>query len=374
MTRARVLVVDDEPAMLRSVERILGREHDVRGFVKPDEALEAAAEFTPQLAIIDIRMPVMDGFALMRALKQLDPDVRVILMTGSIFDVDAQLTRAIREDAFYFIHKPFDREVLRTLIERCLELRDLEEINRRHVRHLEGQLAEARAFQQAMLPPRRACIEGIEIDALYQPSVELAGDLYDYACAGPGRVTLLVADVAGHGASAAMLTGVVRSAFRATETEEFDPAAVVRRVAEGISSFPYNRFVTLLCVRLSPAAERIEYVNAGHTGGMVLVPGAEPIDLPITGPLVSPALDGLEWKREVQSWTPGASLFMFTDGVPETWDVEERMFGLEHLREIAQRNAPAGADLLRTITTELDRFAAGRPHTDDRTLLTAHPK
>ena len=44
-------------------------------------------------------------------------------MTGSVDDLDEKLVRAIRSPAFYFIQKPFDRDVLRTLVERCVELR-----------------------------------------------------------------------------------------------------------------------------------------------------------------------------------------------------------------------------------------------------------
>jgi len=118
MTPARILVVDDEPAMLRSVERILSDEYEVRSSTSPVEALEIARDFKPHLAVVDIRMETMDGFKLMNALKRMDEDVQVILMTGSVFDVDQKLIRAIREKAFYALNKPFDREVLRTLVDR----------------------------------------------------------------------------------------------------------------------------------------------------------------------------------------------------------------------------------------------------------------
>ena len=82
------------------------------------------------------------------------------------------------------------------------------------------------------------------------PLTELAGDLCDYAVAGPGQVAVLVADVVGHGASAAMLTALVKSAFHAAQTESYDPAVVVKRVSEGLATFDAGRFVTLLAARL----------------------------------------------------------------------------------------------------------------------------
>jgi sigma-B regulation protein RsbU (phosphoserine phosphatase) len=370
-TPARILVVDDEPAMVRTVERILEIEHQVRGSSAPAEALDLARTFRPDLAIVDIRMADMDGFELMNALKQLDPAMRVILMTGSAYGTDDKLIRAIREKAFYYINKPFDRGVLRTLVDRCLELRALEEANRRHLEHLESQLAEARAFQDTMLPEREARLEGFVIHAAYRPCVELAGDFYDYASAGADRVALLVADVVGHGASAAMLTAVVRSAFHASHSEGYDPRAVVRRVSESIAAFEPERIVTLLCARISRRDHRLEYVNAGHVGGLVAVPGEEPVALASTGPLLSAGLPGLGWSRDELDWGAAHRLLLYTDGLTEATDGEDEQFGEARLRALLGRRPGKGRGLLDGILAAVDEFTRGHPADDDQTLLTA---
>ena len=64
--------------------------------------------FKPDLAILDIQMPEMDGFQLMEELQVLDPELDVIFMTGSVHEIDAKLVKAIRKEAFYFLQKPFD--------------------------------------------------------------------------------------------------------------------------------------------------------------------------------------------------------------------------------------------------------------------------
>ena len=368
MRPARILVVDDEPAMLRSMERILAPDHTVLGHASPAEALDNAAEFRPDLAIVDIRMAGMDGFELMNELKKLDESIQVILMTGSMFDIDQKLIRAIREKAFYFINKPFDREVLRALVNRCLEYKLTEEENRRYVLHLEGQLSEARAFQGSMLPAPSATIEGFEIFAAHQPSLELGGDLYDYTRAGTGRVALLVADVAGHGASAAMLTGIVKAAFHASHSDDYDPLAVVRRVADGLSTFEADRFVTLLSARVSIPDGIFEYVNAGHEGGLISTLGSPPRTLAATGPLVSGALGDLGWTRETVPWSRESLVLLYTDGIPETREQDE-FYGMSRVHSIVQRCKRAGPDLLSAILEDVGEFTKGRPPDDDMTLL-----
>ena len=140
MRPSRILVVDDEPGMLRAVERVLSGDPSRRRHPVVRDALSLAAEFNPDLAILDIRMPDLDGFELMARLKARFPALDVILMTGSIDDLDEKLIRAIRSPAFYFIQKPFDREVLRTLVERCVELRWRREEHRRHLERLETEI------------------------------------------------------------------------------------------------------------------------------------------------------------------------------------------------------------------------------------------
>ena len=87
----------------------------------------------------------------------------------------------------------------------------------------------------------------------YTPCSALGGDLYDYAAAAPGRTALLIADVSGHGVSAAMLTGIVKSAFQASHVDGFEPLAVVQRVSTGLAAFSPERFVTLVAALISPA-------------------------------------------------------------------------------------------------------------------------
>lgn len=149
--------------MLRAVERVLSDDYQVVTTRLSRDALAVADEFRPELAIVDIRMPDMDGFELMARLKGRFPALDVILMTGSIDDLDEKLVRAIRSPAFYFIQKPFDRDVLRTLVERCVELRWRREDHRQNLKRLETEIAEARAFQQSLLPERERVLNRVSV-------------------------------------------------------------------------------------------------------------------------------------------------------------------------------------------------------------------
>jgi phosphoserine phosphatase RsbU/P len=367
---ARVLVVDDEPGMLRAVERVLGGAHRVLGSQSSAEAVAMAAEFKPDLVILDIRMPELDGFELMARLKSDHPDVEIILMTGSIDDLDQKLIRAIRGRAFYFIQKPFDREVLQTLVERCLELRWHREENRRHVHRLERELSEARAFQQGLLPTGDFAGDHIAIHCRYLPCSELGGDLYDYASAGLGRTAIIVADVVGHGVSAAMLTGIVKSAFRASHEDGYEPAAVVQRVRSSLAAFGPERFVTLVAAVLAADEGCLHYVSAGHPTGLLWNGDGRLERLTSTGPLVSPALPFCKWEQRDVRLAVGDRLLLYTDGVSDTFAGDYGL-GEERILAAVELHAEGGLPLLDAILAQVKGRFGGRPQPDDLTLLTA---
>jgi phosphoserine phosphatase RsbU/P len=373
MTRVRILAVDDEPGMLRAIGRVLGAAHDVTISGSSREALARAAAAPPDLAILDIRMPELDGFELMERLTALHPNIDVILMTGSIDDQDEKLVRAIRGAAFYFIQKPFDRDVLRTLVDRCVEMRRRREDNRRYVQRLERELDAARTFQQGLLPDAEAVAGGVRISCRHTPSSELGGDLYDYAPDRSGGTALLIADVAGHGAAAAMLTAVVKSAFRASEPDGYDPLAVTERVRRSVAAFGEERFVTLIAMQISrrtPGHEgMLSFVNAGHPPGLLWNAGGRLERLAATGLLISPALPYLGWNRVTVPFAPGDHVLLYTDGATDA--LFREMDGESRIRATIAQHVAGGPGLLDAILADIGCHRPHRAPEDDITLVTA---
>jgi sigma-B regulation protein RsbU (phosphoserine phosphatase) len=304
----------------------------------------------------------------MEELQTLDPELDVIFMTGSIHELDAKLIRAIRKNAFYFLQKPFDRGVLLSLVDRCLGRKGLEYANRQHLRRVERELGDARAFQQAMLAPSSASVGGLSVFAQYIPCSELAGDFYDYAAVPSGGAAILIADVSGHGASAAMLTGVVKSAFRSAASDMYEPVCVAQRVANAIGAFSADRFITLICARLHNGY--LEFVNAGHPPGILASPGNPVVLLEATGPIISPALVCSREQRTIHISRGSDRLVLFTDALIET-ESESGEYGIDRLVEEVNGSSMDGDALSHKVLQSVHEFAAGRPITDDLTLVIA---
>lgn len=367
--RTHILIVDDEPGMLRAVKKIFQRNHEITTAESGEDALDKLSQCAPDLAIVDVRMPGINGFELTRRLKQHDPHLDVILMTGNAEEPDDNLIKAIDGGAFYFIQKPFDRRVVITLVNRCLELRRLRNAELRYVSRLEQELDEAQQFQLSLLPPPYQHIAGVNIHARYLACSELAGDIYDYAPAGQDAVAFMVADVVGHGASAAMMTSVVKSAFHAAAGDDFVPLKVIERVKEGLRTFDPSRFVTLTCGRLDTKTGELNYVNAGHPAGILHKPGVEPRMLESTAPMLSSTFYDIPFKDATVQLEDDQSLLLYTDGVTETWSNDKEMYGEDRMLSLITDNGYQGGELLDRILYSLSEFAGSREQADDITLL-----
>jgi sigma-B regulation protein RsbU (phosphoserine phosphatase) len=359
MARERILVVDDEPGMLRTIERILSTRYDVRAVRLASAGLDAAEVGRFDVAILDVRMPEMDGFALMARLGEVQPDLDVIMMTGSTDERDARLIRAIRERAFFFLTKPFDREVLLTLVQRCLEARRLSRDNRAHVSRLECELRAAQVFQQSLLPDRTASLNGFEVSFLYEPCVELGGDFCDYVLRDNAPGAMLVSDVSGHGAPSAMITGMVKQAFHAAVQEDFAPTAVLERIVAASRLFPDGKYVTATVVRFSPASFVLEYASAGHPPGLLLGKDGSAVSLDSSAPLIHPALPEWHCEQRVVRMERGDQLLLYTDGLTEAQNGEGDDFGFERLVALAPRLAGVVTSVEAGSTGLLDTLRRG---------------
>ena len=168
-----------------------------------------------------------------------------------------------------------------------------------------------------LLPLPDMVIDGIAVSCRYESCAELGGDLCDYVSIGPGRIALLVADVMGHGVSAAMLTGVVKSAFRAASPDGYEPRAMVQRLWSNMEAFGSERFVTLIAAVVSLDERRIDYVNAGHPAGL-LVAGAGACPPRRAPARWSPRPSAIARGNSAAfAFEAGDLLFLYTDGVSD---------------------------------------------------------
>src|SRR5262245_46249864 len=173
-----------------------------------------------------------------------------------------------------------------------------------------------------------------EVHAMNIPSKEVGGDLYDLVPDGDGGLVLAVADVAGKGVPAALLSSMLQASLRTQ-------AASIRSVSEilrNINALVYrgtavHQFATFFLARVHPSGLEMSFSNAGHNYPVVLKPDGRHLTLERGGTVLG-ILEGVQYEEDRVVLSAGDRLVLYTDGLTEAEAPDGEMFGEERLYEL----------------------------------------
>ena len=118
MKKASILICDDESGVRESLKLILESEYNLSYVTHGKDAVEFVKKHNPDLAILDIKMPHLNGLDALRAIKRAKPRVRILMITG--YESSDVATQAINLGADDYLTKPFDRKRVRSKVETLL--------------------------------------------------------------------------------------------------------------------------------------------------------------------------------------------------------------------------------------------------------------
>lgn len=231
----------------------------------------------------------------------------------------------------------------------------------------------AHQFQRVALPPSLPTVEGVTLDAYYEPAESamlIGGDWYDAFELADGRLALSIGDVAGHGLDAAAFMGSLRTALRTALYTEPDLMRALN-VADYLimREFPDERHATAMIALYDPGASTLTCAAAGHPGPLIWDEHAAKVTDPFKNRGLPIGLrtvgDSIPDQEVTVSLHPGSFVVFFTDGLLE-WQ-RDYLAGEEHLEKaIEQSDIRLAAHPARAI-----RDAAVRgTHEDDIAVLT----
>jgi sigma-B regulation protein RsbU (phosphoserine phosphatase) len=196
---------------------------------------------------------------------------------------------------------------------------------------VEQELSTARRIQNSIIPQSLPAITGIRLATRYQPMTAVAGDFYDFLAPSDDLLTILVADVSGHGVPAALVACMLKVCFAAQRTNAADPAAILSGLSLMLRESLGGQYVTAACAAIDMKAHTITYAGAGHPPTL-LARGT-------TGKLVLLAENGLfigpfpnaTYANISIGFSSGDTLLLYTDGITEANDSNGEEFGGDKL-------------------------------------------
>jgi serine phosphatase RsbU (regulator of sigma subunit) len=378
---ASILVVDDTPANLQVLAGMLkDRGYRVRPAPSGKLALLAAQRDPPDLILLDINMPEMNGYEVCERLKADDALKGIPIIFISALTEPLDKVKAFSTGGVDYLTKPFQMEELHARVETHLKLRRLQIELENHSRDLEQARARidldmkwARGVQKSFLPQQMPDVPGYEFFRYYESAQEIGGDYYDFVPLPRQRIAVLLGDVAGKGVVAALLMAKLCAEARFCMLTEPDPAAAITKL-NSLMNDPGigDRFVTLVAAVLDPATHAVTLVNAGHPPPLfyrgATCSASDAIGNDCAGVPLG-VVEGFTYSSCVITLDPGDMILAFTDGVTEAMDVQDLQLQAKGVYAAVEGKSYAPRALGDQVVKVVKQFSTGRSQSDDIALV-----
>ncbi len=364
-----ILIVDDNPANVEILQmRLLANDYDIITATDGEMGLALAGEKHPDLILLDIMMPKMDGLEVCRRLKG-DPSLPfmpIILVTAKSESKD--VVAGLEAGGDEYLTKPVDHAALVARVKSMLRIKLLHDTVLEQSSQLKTQLKTATKIQSLFWPEIPELEAGGHIWAVSVPATYVGGDLYDVIPMPDGSLLAYVADVSDKGVPAALIMAALSTKIRS----EAQTQAEVDKLLESINNSLYDLiseegfFATIVLVKYWPVSGKMQLALGGHLQPLWIVSDGIGNLPQLNGISLGIMPNVLFGKREIML-SPGESVLLFTDGVIEAENEDKELFGNNRLVRYIKDNkgSPRGKGLL----DEIRIWRGNANVNDDLTLL-----
>lgn len=334
------------------------------------------ADTRPELLVMDVKLQGLTALEILSALDMEKIRIPVILCTEMVTienSFEVQMYPKLK-----FIAKPANYKDLMDAAETLCPKEEQISAERKPsmTAEMKAELNKARDIQQNLMPQEIPAMPGYDIHAFYKSYDEVGGDYYDVIPIDADHVGILVADVAGHGISGAMVMVMVRSAIRTWAHTTTSPKELLTKVNPLIvRDIISGMFVTVYYVVIDMPSRTMTCACAGHNPAVIwkyktkecveTKKGGMPLGI-LSGKAFETTL-----KEEVIEMEKGDRMVMYTDGFVETMSPNYEEYGEERFYEALKKYAFHPSDVcVKHLFHALNKFQGSAPQHDDLTLVT----
>ena len=393
-----ILLVDDNPDNLKVLhETLQGRGYELRVANSGDAAFQVVQNIVPDLILLDVMMPGIDGFEVCQRLKDDPRTQHVTVIFLSALDDSRDKVRGLNLGAVDFISKPYRMDEViarvnthltihrlqRQLSHRNQQLEQAYKKLERNSRRMKNNLEAAARVQKSLLPAGQPRFDFLDVAWTYRPSDELGGDSLNIIPIDEHRVAMFVVDVVGHGVQSSLLAFSVAHALlpnddgssRLFPGEGRSALSSPMRVAERLNGIyevndHNHRFFTMVYGVLDARDHSFSYVGAGHPGPIharkdQFVNRHHSTGLPIG---VAADLPTTEDKIECR---PGDRLLLYSDALYEQTPVGNgHQFGFDRICDHMEAGWEHPAEnLLGRLEAEVVNWSGTESLSDDLSMI-----
>ena len=364
-----ILIVDDNPTNVEILRaRLAASRYAIITAPDGEAGLRMAREHLPDLVLLDIMMPKMDGIAVCRHIKS-DPALPfmpVILVTAKAESKD--IVAGLEAGGDEYLTKPVDQRALVSRVKSMLRIKELHDKVIEQSAQLKLQMETATKIQSLFWPRMPELGAGSHVWGASVPAAYVGGDIYDVIALPDDSVLAYVADVSDKGVPAALIMAALSTRIRSEAQAQHD----ISRLAESINRSAYQLmaeegfFATIALARYWPGTGKMETLLGGHLPPLWIgAGGVRAVTCP-GGMSLGATPDARYQKSEIRL-NPGDSVLFYTDGVIEAQNESTELLGNRRLadRIACSKGPPWGKSLLESVRL----WQGSLPSADDITLL-----
>jgi serine phosphatase RsbU (regulator of sigma subunit) len=364
-----ILIVDDNPANVEIFQaRLAANNYEIITASDGEEGLALAKDRLPDLILLDIMMPKMDGIEVCRHLRADSalPFMPIIMVTAKTDSKD--VVAGLEAGADEYLTKPVDHAALVARVKSMLRIKSLHDTVLEQSAELQAQLETATKVQSLFWPDIPELTGGSHIWATAVPAAYVSGDLYDVIPLQDGSLLAYVADVSDKGVPAALVMAALSTRIRSEARNQYEIDTLLETVNNRLHSLTSEEgfFATIVLARFWADSGKMQLALAGHLqplwiaeSGLGNLPQINGISLGIT--------PDVRYEKKEILLSPGESILFFSDGVIEAENEDKELFGNERLVEFIKdaKSPPRGKGLLDFISNWRGNSSAS----DDLTIL-----
>ncbi len=373
LSESRVLVVDDVKDNIDILVQALRDEYKLSVALDGASALRSVEKSTPDLVLLDIMMPGMDGYEVCRQLRSREATREVPIMFLSALEDVRNKAHGFEVGGNDYLTKPFEMLEVKARVRSLLKAKLYADAVREAVAR---DLRIAREIQVGILPTDLAAVTNgtpLDVHAIVESARAVGGDLYEVLRPSANRVVVAVGDVSGKGIPAALFMAVAMTVLRTLARQIAEPDDILRRLNdELVEQNPRAMFVTLQCLVFDLDRRLVSVANAGHHQLVILSAGRAPrFACPSSGRPVG-LMPHNPIERETIALSPGDTLVLFSDGVSEAINREEGFYGEDRLLQtLAACSGETPKEIVSRVLNDVRAFAGEAKQSDDITILAA---
>ncbi len=363
-----ILIVDDARENVEILAHFLRSEKfNVLKSYSADEARRLLLSTEVDLILLDVNMPVQDGYSFCKELREIERFKLLPILFITAVDRESGFQEAIRNGGDDFISKPFSKKELVAKIHAFQRIKRLQDELLAEKSKYEKELRAARKVQEQIIPPKTIEWNGIVASTFFHPLFQIGGDFVDIWIEND-RLHAVIADCSGHGPSAALVAVVFKMQLMHTKNGS-SLMSMIEELRKNLSGLlPEDYFITFVYLMIDKE-RNMEYIKCAHPEPFIYAKG-KITTLPGLSPMISDIKKNVKDTVCYTKLEEKTTILLYTDGLIEATNPNLEMLGEEGLKSIflsvVDEDPP---NVFEKIVQGVKRFCADQPPEDDMAMI-----